>query len=179
MVFLCTEVSNSSNFSIYAWKSLSWSNLSFRVSDIEFLHISTGLMEGSCGISSCVIWVRDRGGGVDTKSTIFLAIEVFVPFTFFGRPCCAPDVTKSLNYVSTETLFATASSMMSNAVANSSSSYYDSERIGLRFPFPFVLVAFFLVAAISFASFFTLSLVMAYSRLLDSMSPNSSPPSYC
>ena len=70
---------------MYAWKSLSWSNLSFRVSDIAFLHMSTRLMVGSYKISSCVIWVRYGGGGVDTKSTMFSTIEVFVLFTFF-RP---------------------------------------------------------------------------------------------
>ena len=52
---------------MYAGKSQSWSNLSFKVFGIAFLHMSTGLMVGSCGIYSCVIWVGDGGGGVDTK----------------------------------------------------------------------------------------------------------------
>ena len=84
VVIFWIEVSSLGNLSMYAWKSLSWSNLSFRVSGIAFLHMSNGLMEGSCGIFSCVIWVGEGGGGVDTKSTIFLVVEVFVLFTFFG-----------------------------------------------------------------------------------------------
>ena len=55
VVIFCIEVSNSGIFSMFAWKSLSRSNLSFRVSGIAFLHMSTGLMEGSFGISSYVI----------------------------------------------------------------------------------------------------------------------------
>ena len=46
--------------------------------------MSTGLIVGSYGISSYVIWVRDGGGGVETKLTTFSVVEVFVPFTFFG-----------------------------------------------------------------------------------------------
>ena len=84
VVIFCTEVSNSGSFSMYTWKSLSWSNLSFKVSSIAFLHMSTRIIVGSYGISSCVIWVGDGGGGVETKSTTFLFIEVFVLFTFFG-----------------------------------------------------------------------------------------------
>ena len=141
--------------------------------------MSTGLMEGSFGIYSCVIWVRDGGGGVDTRSTIFSAIEVFVIFGFFDRPCRAPTSTNFLNCVSTKTLFSMASSIMSTAVANSSSSSSESERISLCFPFPFVSVAFFLTVAISFASFFIFSFVMSYSGLSDSISPNSSPSSCC
>ena len=117
--------------------------------------------------------------GVDTKSTMFSAIEVFVLFTFFSRLCYAPDLTKCLNYVLTETLFTTMSSMMSMMIVADSSSSSDSERISLRFPFPFVSVAFLLAPAISFARFLTLSLVMAYSGLSSSMpSSSSSPPSY-
>ena len=78
---------------------------------------------GICGFSSCVIWVGDGGGGVETKSTMFSVVEVFVLFTFFSRPYCAPDLRKCLNYVSTINLFTTASSMMSTAVATSPSSY--------------------------------------------------------
>ena len=84
VVILWTEVSSSGNFLMYAWNPQSWSNLSFKVSDIAFLHMSIGIMEGSYGFSSCVIWVGDGGGGVDTKSTMFSAVEVFVLFTFFG-----------------------------------------------------------------------------------------------
>ena len=92
-----TEVSSSSSFSIYAWRSMSQSNLSFKVFGIAFLHMSSGLMEGGYGISSCVILVGDEGGGVDTRSTTFLAIDVFVFFSFFGRPCCAPALTNFWN----------------------------------------------------------------------------------
>ena len=55
VVIFCTEVSNSGNFLMYAWKSLSRLNLSFKVSGIAFLHMSTGLIEGSFGFSSSVI----------------------------------------------------------------------------------------------------------------------------
>ena len=85
VVIFWTEVSSSGNFSMYAWKSLSSSNLSFKVSGIAFLHMSTGLIVGRCGISSCVIWVRDGGGGVDTKSTMFLVVEVFVLLPFLAN----------------------------------------------------------------------------------------------
>ena len=122
---------------MYAWKSPSWSNLSFRVFGIAFLQMSTGIMVGTCGLSSCVIWVGDGGGDVETKSTMFSDVEVFALFTFSGRPCCAPASTNRLNYVSTETLFATMSSMMSTTIDTSSSSSSNSERIILRFPFPF------------------------------------------
>ena len=45
--------------------------------------MSTGLMEGSCGIYSCVICVRDGDGGVDTKFKNFSVVEVlyFLPFS--------------------------------------------------------------------------------------------------
>ena len=117
----CTEVSSSGSFSIYAWMSLLWLNFSFKVSDIAFLHMSSGLMESCSGISSCVILVRDGGGGVDTRSTTFLVVEVFELFDLFGQPCCTPASTNLWNWVSTGTLFATASSIMSHDVAASSS----------------------------------------------------------
>ena len=99
--------------------------------------MSTRLVEGSSGIASCVIWVRDGGGGVDTKSTTFSVVEVFVLLTFFGRPCCAPASTNFWNYASTKILFVAASSMMLTAVAaNSSSSSDYSAMVSLRFPFP-------------------------------------------
>ena len=121
-----------------AWKSPSWSNLSFRVSGIAFLQMSTGLIVGICVVSSYVIWVGDGGGDIDTRSTMFSLTEGVVVFTFFDLPCFAPDSTKHLNCVSTGTFFTTASSMMSTAIATSSSSSSDSERISLCFPFPFV-----------------------------------------
>ena len=110
---------------------------------------------------------------------MFLAVEVFVLFTFFGRPCSAPNSTKRLNYVSTRTFFAIVSSMMLMVVATSSSSYSDSKRISLRFSFPFAWVSFFLAASISFISFLILSLVMAYSGLSDSMYSSSYSSPLC
>ena len=91
---------------------------------------------GIYGVSSCVIWVGDGGGGVETKSTMFSDVEVFALFTFSGRPCCAPASTNHLNCVSINTLFAVASYMISTEVASSSSSSSDSEMIIFRFPFP-------------------------------------------
>ena len=82
---------------MYAWKSPSWLNHSFSVSDIAFLQMSTGLMVGICGLSSYVIWVGDGGGGVGTKSIMFSSIKVVVLFTFFGQPCFAPASTNRLN----------------------------------------------------------------------------------
>ena len=131
------DVNSSGSFLMNAWKSPSWSNRSFSVSGIAFLQMSTGLMVGSCGVSSCVIWVGDGGGGVETKSIIFSSTTGFVVFTYFGLPCFAPASTNRLNYVSTDILFVAASFMMSIAVANSSSSSSNLERIRLRFPFPF------------------------------------------
>ena len=80
---------------------------------------------------------------METKSTISSSIRGFVVFTFFSLPCFAPESTNYLNCVSTDILFAAASSMMSTIVANSSSSSSDSESIILRFPFPFFLIYFF------------------------------------
>ena len=74
VVIFGNEVSSSGIFSIYIWKSLSWSNLSFKVSNIAFLHMSIGLMEGGAGNASCMILVRDGVGGVDTRSTTFSSI---------------------------------------------------------------------------------------------------------
>ena len=61
VVIFCTEVSNSGSFLTYAWKSLSWSNLSLRVSGIAFLHMSTELIEGR---SRSVSYVNLVGDGV-------------------------------------------------------------------------------------------------------------------
>ena len=99
--------------------------------------MSIGMMVVGCGISYCVIWVGDGSGGIKTKSTISSSTEGFVVFTFFGLPCFAPELTNCLNYVLNDILFAAASSMMSIAVANNYSSSSDSDRIILRFPFPF------------------------------------------
>ena len=99
--------------------------------------MSTRLMVGICVVSSCVIWVGDGGGGVDTRSTIFSLTEGVVVFTFFGLPCFDPVSMKRMNCISNGTLFATKSSMMSIAIATSSSSSSDSQRIRLHFPFPF------------------------------------------
>ena len=89
--------------------------------------MSTSLMVGICWVYSCVIWVGDGGGGVETRSTMFSSTEVVVVFTFFGLPCFAPVSMNHLNCVSTENLFVVASSMMSIAVANN---YYSSSDLG-------------------------------------------------
>ena len=60
------------------------------------------------------------------------SVEVVVIFTFFGHPCFATASTNHLNCVSTKTLFAVVSYMMSIAVANCSSSSSDSDRRILR-----------------------------------------------
>ena len=99
--------------------------------------MSTRIMVVICGVSSCVIWVGEGGGGVEAKSTMFSSTEVVAVFTFFGLPCFAPASTNRLNCVLNETLFVVASSMMSIVVANSSSSSSDSDRRSLRFPFHF------------------------------------------
>ena len=99
--------------------------------------MSTGLMVVGCGISSCVIWVGDGNGGVETKSTIFSLNEGFVFFTFFGLPCFAPMSMNHLNCVSTNILFVATCSMMLRAVANSSFSSSDSYKISFLFPFAF------------------------------------------
>ena len=127
------------------------------------------------GISSYVIWVGDGSGGVENKSTIFSSTEGFVVFTFFGLPCFAPQSMNRLNCVSTGIFVVVAYSMMSKVVANNSSSYYDLDRIILRFPFPFSCFVFFFFAD---AIFFRFCFVIAYSRLSDSISSsNCSPPS--
>ena len=71
VVIFCIEVSSSGIFLMYAWKYISWSNLSFKVFGIAFFHMSIKLIEGSSGIASYMIWVGDGGGGVDTRSTTF------------------------------------------------------------------------------------------------------------
>ena len=81
----------------------------------------TGIMVGSYGVSSCVIWFEDGGGGVETKSTIFSLTIGFVVFTFFDLPCFTPTSTNHLNCVSIDILFFASSYMMSIVVANSSS----------------------------------------------------------
>ena len=160
---------------MYAWRSLSQSNFSFTVSDIEFLHMLSGLMESCSGISSCAILVGDRGGGVDTRSTTFSAVEVFVLFTLFGRPCCAPTSTNLWNCVSTGTLFAATYSIMSHAVDASSSlssEYYRMISLHLPFPCSCSCVFFlFLEAAISFDNLVMFSLVATYYGSSVSISP--------
>ena len=88
------------------------------------------------GVDSCVILMEDGLGESGVKSIGFITGGVAV-VTFFGLPCFARESMNRLNCVSTDTLFAAASSMMSIAVANSSSSSFNSDRISLHFPFPF------------------------------------------
>ena len=88
------------------------------------------------GVDSCVIVTGDGLGESGFRSIGFITGGVVV-LTFFGLPCFAPESMNRLNCVSTDTLFAAASSMMSIVVANSSYLSSDSDRIILCFPFPF------------------------------------------
>ena len=72
-----------------------------------------------------------------TKSIISSLTGGFVVFTFFGLPCFTPMSMNHLNCVSTNILFVATCSMMLRAVANSSFSSSDSDRISFLFPFPF------------------------------------------
>ena len=87
-------------------------------------------------VDSCVILVGDSLGESGVKSIGFITSRVAV-LTFFGLPCFAPESMNRLNCVSTDTLFAATSSVMSTSVASSYSSSFDSDKISLRFPFPF------------------------------------------
>ena len=119
------DVNNSGSFSMNACKSLSLSNFALTASDIALLHKSRGLTECCVGTCSSVTFVSDGGGGVDTRSTVFSNVVVWVVLAFFGRPSSAPASTNIWNWVSTGTLFAEASSIMSRDVAASSSSLFD------------------------------------------------------
>ena len=80
----CTDVNISGNFSMNAYKYLSLSNVSLIDSDITFLHKSSGLIECCSGTYSSVNFVGDGGGGVDTRSTMFSGIDVWVILDLFG-----------------------------------------------------------------------------------------------
>ena len=149
------DVNNLGSFSIKSYKSLSLSNFAFTFSDITVLHRSRGMTDYGAGTCSSVIFIGDGGGGIDTRSTTFSG--VIMVFAFFSQPACAPASTNHWNWVSINTLFVAASSMMSRAMAaNYSLSLDELERISLRLPLPccccFVL-SFFLAIAISFDNF--------------------------
>ena len=122
-------------------RSTSLSILSLSVSDIALLHKLAGLMLVDTGIFSCIIWVGDGGGGVETKS-IASTVGGLVIFTFLDLACLASSSKNRLNCSSTKTLFLAASIKMSVALACNSSSTSDiSWRIILFFPFPFSILS--------------------------------------
>ena len=93
----CTWVKITGNFYMYAWRSLSLSNFSFTASDIALLHKLSGLIKCYSGICSPVTFVGDGGGGIDTRSTTFSGIDVWVILAFFGRLGSAPASTNIWN----------------------------------------------------------------------------------
>ena len=137
-----------------AYRSLSLSTFSFTASDIALLHKLSGIIESGPGIFSSVTFVGDGGGGIDTRSTKFSGVFVWVILAFFGCPSSAPASTNLWNWVSTGTLFVVESSIMLRDLdSSSSSSFDDSTMIRLHLPFPCCrccVFNFFLAAAISF-----------------------------
>ena len=103
------------------WRSTSLSTFSLSVFDIALLYKSVGLMFVDSGISSCIIWVGDRGGGVETKS-IASNSRSFVIFIFLSLSFFSSSSTKPLNCSLTETLFLAASIKILVALACNSSS---------------------------------------------------------
>ena len=93
----CTDMSISGNFSMNVYKSLSLSNFSLIASDIAFLHKSSGLIECCSGTCSLVTFIGDGGEAVDTRSTTFSGIVVWVILAFFGPPGSAPASTNLWN----------------------------------------------------------------------------------
>ena len=67
-------------------------------------------------IFSCIIWVGDGGGGVETKS-MDSTIGGFIIFTFLALYFIVSSSTNHLNCSSIETLFLAASIKMSVALA--------------------------------------------------------------
>ena len=92
-----TDVNILGSFSMNSCRSLSLSNFSFTASDITLLHKSSGLIDICSGANSSVTFVRDGGGGVDTRSTMFSSVDVCVILAFFGQPCNAPASTNLWN----------------------------------------------------------------------------------
>ena len=123
------------------WRSTSLSTFSLSVSDIALLHKLVGLMSVDTGMSSCIIWVGDGGGGVEAKSMVSTA-GGFVCFTFLALACFVSSSTNRLNCSSTETLFLAASIKKLVSFEHKLSSYSKiSWRISLRFPFPFAVLS--------------------------------------
>ena len=88
-------------------------------------------------VESGVIIVGEGLGESRVKSIGFISGWVAV-LALLSMPWFAPDSTNYLNWVSTDTLFIAASSSTLVAVASSSSSSFDSsDKMILRFPFPF------------------------------------------
>ena len=80
-----------------ASKSLSLSNFAFIASDIALMHKSSGLTDCCSGTCSSVTFVRDGGGGVDIRSTMFSRIVMWVVLALFGQPGSAPASTNIWN----------------------------------------------------------------------------------
>ena len=96
-VEICWDLRNKSgNLLINCWRSTSLSTLSLSVSDIALLHKLAGLMVVNTGIFSCIIWVGEGGGGVETKS-MYLTIGGFVSFTFIALAFLISSLTNHLN----------------------------------------------------------------------------------
>ena len=87
-------------------------------------------------VDSFVILLGEGIGefGVNSILSITGGVEVL---TFFCLPFFVPKSTNHLNWILTDTLFVAASSRMSTAVASSYSSYSNSDKISLHFPFSF------------------------------------------
>ena len=85
------------SFSMNSCKSMSLLNFSLTASNIEFLHKSSGLIECCSGACSLVTFVGDGGGGIDTRSTTFSGVVVWVVLSFFGRPGSSPTLENHWN----------------------------------------------------------------------------------
>ena len=92
---LCADINMSGSFSMNAYKYLSLSNFAFTASVIRLLHKSRGLTDCGAGTCSSVIFIGDGGGGIDTRSMMFLGVVVIL--TFFSQPACAPTSTNHWN----------------------------------------------------------------------------------
>ena len=77
--------------------SLSLSNFSFIASEIALLHKLSGIIECCSGTFSSVTFVEDGGGGVDTRSTMFSGVDMWVILAFFGLPGSALALTNIWN----------------------------------------------------------------------------------
>ena len=94
---ICMALRNmSGSLLMNCWRSTSLSIISLSVSDIALLHKLTRLMLVNTGMFSCIIWVGEGGGGVETKS-MYLTIGGFVSFTFIALAFLISSLTNHLN----------------------------------------------------------------------------------